>query len=152
MAMEVILREDVSHLGAMGEVVKVKPGYARNYLLPRGLAVEANRRNLSDLEHQKRLVEVKRERERKLALSAADRIEGAVIEIRVRAGEEEQLYGSVTNIDIAKLLEAKGFAVDRRRIDLADPIKRLGTYRITVGVAHDVKATITVRVLAESES
>lgn len=149
--MEVILREDVSNLGAMGEVVKVKPGYARNYLLPRGLAVEANRRNLAQLGHQQRLVGVKRERERKSALAVADRIEGVILEVRARAGEEERLYGSVTNLDVERLLEAKGFPVDRRKIDLEDPIKRLGTYRIAVRIAHDVKATITLRVLPEAE-
>jgi large subunit ribosomal protein L9 len=147
--MEVILREDVPHLGAMGDVVKVKPGYARNYLLPRGLAAEASTRNLTALEHQKRLVEVKRERERKAAAGVADKIEGLVIEVQARAGEEERLYGSVTNMDIEGLLEARGLRVDRRRIDLADPIKRLGTYRITVTVAHDVKATFTLKVVPE---
>jgi large subunit ribosomal protein L9 len=150
--MEVILREDVANLGAMGEVVKVKPGYARNYLLPRGVAVEASRRNLAALEHEKRLVGVKRERERKSAMAEADKLDGLVIETRVLAGEEERLYGSVTNIDIEKLLAARGIHVERRRIDLADPIKRLGTYRITVGIAHDVKATITLKVLASNEA
>jgi len=148
--MEVILRDDVANLGAMGEIVKVKPGYGRNYLLPRGLAVEASRRNVTALEHEKRLVAVKRERERKSARAFADQLDGLVLEVRARAGDEERLYGSVTNIDIEKLLEARGFSVDRRRIDLADPIKRLGTYRIPVGIAFDVKATITLKVLAEA--
>jgi large subunit ribosomal protein L9 len=148
--MEVILKEDVSNLGAMGEVVKVKPGYARNFLMPRGMAVEASRRNIAALEHQKRLVEVKRGRERKAATAVADKIEGMVLEVRARAGEEDRLYGSVTNLDLEKLIQARGFQIDRRRIDLADPIKRLGTYRITVGIAHDVKATITVKVVAEA--
>ncbi|MBM4265756.1 MAG: 50S ribosomal protein L9 [Deltaproteobacteria bacterium] len=146
---EVILREDVEHLGSMGEVVRVKAGYARNYLLPRGLAVTASRRTLADLEHQKRLVEGKRGRERKAAATVADRVEGLVLEIAARAGEEEKLYGSVTNIDIEKLLQAQGVRVDRRRIDLQDPIKRLGTYRITVGIAHDVKATFTLKVVGK---
>jgi large subunit ribosomal protein L9 len=149
--MEVILREDVPHLGAMGEVVKVRPGYARNYLLPRGLAAEASRRNIAALEHQRRLVDVKRERERKAALGVADKIEGLVLEVRARVGEEERLYGSVTNMDIEKLLQERGLRVDRRRVDLADPIKRLGTYRITITVAHDVKATVTLKVLPEEE-
>ena len=148
--MEVILRDDVANLGAMGEIVKVKPGYARNYLLPRGLAVEASRRNVTALEHEKRLVAVKRERERKTARTFADQLDGLVLEIKARAGEEDRLYGSVTNLDIEKLLEARGFNVDRRRIDLADPIKRLGTYRIPVGIAFDVKATITLKVLADA--
>jgi len=148
--MEVILREDVPHLGAMGEVVKVKPGYGRNFLLPRGMAVEASRRNLATLEHEKVLIGVKRERERKAARAEADKLDGLVVEIQARAGEEDRLYGSVTNIDIERHLAARGVNVDRRRIDLDDPIKRLGTYRIVVGIAHDVKATITVKVLPEA--
>lgn len=148
--MEVILREDVQHLGAMGEVVKVKPGYARNFLLPRGMAVEASRRNLAALDHEKGLIAIKRERERKSARAEADKLDGLVIEILARAGEEDRLYGSVTNLDIAQHLSERGVKVDRRRIDLDDPIKRLGTYRIVVGIAHDVKATITVKVLPEA--
>ncbi|HZR80599.1 MAG TPA: 50S ribosomal protein L9 [Candidatus Binatia bacterium] len=148
--MEVILRDDVANLGAMGEVVKVKPGYARNYLMPRGLAVEASRRNLTALEHERRLVAIKRERERKAAQGFADQLDGLVLEVKARAGDEDRLYGSVTNIDIEKLLHARGFDVDRRRIDLADPIKRLGTYRIPVGIAFDVKATITLKVLPDA--
>jgi large subunit ribosomal protein L9 len=148
--MEVILREDVQHLGAMGEVVKVKPGYARNFLLPRGMAVEASRRNLTALDHEKGLIAIKRERERKAARTEADKLDGLVIEILARAGEEDRLYGSVTNLDIAHHLSERGVKVDRRRIDLDDPIKRLGTYRIVVGIAHDVKATITVKVLPEA--
>jgi large subunit ribosomal protein L9 len=148
--MEVILREDVQHLGAMGEVVKVKPGYARNFLLPRGMAVEASRKNLAALDHEKALIEVKRERERKVARAEADKLDGLVVEILARAGEEDRLYGSVTNLDIAQQLAERGVRVDRRRIDLDDPIKRLGTYRIVVGIAHDVKATITVKVLPEA--
>lgn len=148
--MEVILREDVQHLGAMGEVVKVKPGYARNYLLPRGMAVEASRKNLATLDHEKALIGIKRERERKVARAEADKLDGLVIEIQARAGEEDRLYGSVTNLDIAQHLSERGVKVDRRRIDLDDPIKRLGTYRIVVGIAHDVKATITVKVLPEA--
>ena len=150
--MEVILREDVENLGAMGDVNKVKPGYGRNYLLPSGIAVVANRKNVTEIDHQKLLVEAKRETERKSALGIADKVEGLVLEVTARAGDEDKLYGSVTNIDIEKLLSAKGLSVDRRRIDLADPIKRLGTYRITVGIAHDVKATITLKVIQDQSA
>jgi len=148
--MEIILREDVENLGSMGEVVKVKPGYARNYLFPRGLAAEASRRNLAELEHYKRLVAVRRERALRAAREFADRIDGLVLEIRARAGDEDKLYGSVTNIDVERLLAQRGFEIDRRRIDLADPIKRLGTFRIPIGVAHEVRATITLKVLGEA--
>ena len=147
--MEVILRENVENLGAMGDIVKVKAGYARNFLVPRGKAVVATRRSLSELDHQKRLVEDKKEAERKAALGVADQVEGLVLEVQAKAGDEGKLYGSVTNIDIEKLLSEKGVQVDRRKIDLVDPIKRLGTYRITVGIDHDVKATITLKVEGE---
>ncbi|MFP6665250.1 MAG: 50S ribosomal protein L9 [Deltaproteobacteria bacterium] len=147
--MDVILRDDVEHLGEMGDVVRVKPGHARNFLIPRGLAVRADRRSLATLEHEKRLVEDRRARKRKAALTEADKIEGVVLEAKVRAGDEDRLFGSVTNLDIEKLFSAQGIKVDRRRIDLQDPIKKLGTYRLTLGIAQDVKATFTLKVIAE---
>ena len=147
--MEVILRDDVEHLGEMGDVVRVHPGHARNYLIPRGLAVLADSKNLVSLAHEKRLVEDRRARKRKAAVAEADRIEGLVLETKVRAGEEDKLFGSVTNMDIEKLFAAQGVEVDRRRIDLQDPIKKLGTYRLTVGIEQDVKATFTLKVLSE---
>ena len=147
--MDVILRDDVEHLGEMGDVVRVRPGHARNYLIPRGLAVLADSKNLVSLAHEKRLVEDRRARKRKAAVAEADRIEGLVLETKVRAGEEDKLFGSVTNMDIEKLFAAQGVAVDRRRIDLQDPIKKLGTYRLTVGIEQDVKATFTLKVLGE---
>ena len=147
--MEVILRDDVEHLGEMGDVVRVRPGHARNYLIPRGLAVLADSKNLVSLAHEKRLVEDRRARKRKAAVAEADRIEGLVLETKVRAGEEDKLFGSVTNMDIEKLFAAQGVSVDRRRIDLQDPIKKLGTYRLTVGIEQDVKATFTLKVLGE---
>jgi large subunit ribosomal protein L9 len=147
--MDVILRDDVEHLGEMGDVVRVKPGHARNFLIPRGLAVRADRKSLAALEHEKRLVEDRRVRKRKSALTEADKIEGVVLEAKVRAGEEDRLFGSVTNLDIEKLFSAQGIEVDRRRIDLQDPIKKLGTYRLTLGIAQDVKATFTLKVVAE---
>src|SRR5438094_6041536 len=102
--MEVILREDVPSLGTVGDVVKVKPGFARNYLLPRGLAVVADRRNVHVLEHQKRLAADKRERDRKQAQSAAQQLSSVRLTIKARAGEEGKLFGSVTNLDIEKAL------------------------------------------------
>ena len=147
--MEVILRDDVENLGEMGDVVRVRPGHARNYLIPRGLAVLADSKNLVSLAHEKRLVEDRRARKRKAAVAEADRIEGLVLETKVRAGDEDKLFGSVTNMDIEKLFAAQGVEVDRRRIDLQDPIKKLGTYRLTVGIEQDVKATFTLKVLSE---
>ncbi len=149
MAVEVILRDDVPNLGHIGEVVRVKPGYARNYLLPRGLAIEANSKNLRVLEHQKRIIGAKAERDRKDAQGHATRLEGLELRVQARVGEEGRLFGSVTNLDVERLLAAKGFQIDRRRIQLAEPIKQLGTYPVPVQLGRDVRATIQVVVEAQ---
>ena len=149
MAVEVILRDDVPSLGKIGQVVRVKPGYARNFLFPRGLAVEANRKNLHLLEHQKRVIGAKAERERKSAESVAQKLNGLKLTVQARAGEEGRLFGSVTNLDLERLLADKGFHVDRRRIELAEPIKQLGTYPVVVQVGRDVRATVELTVVAE---
>ena len=108
----------------------------------------ADRKNLASLEHEKRIVADRRARKRAAAVQEADKIEGMVLETKVNAGEDEKLFGSVTNLDIEKLFAGEGIEVDRRRIDLKDPIKKLGTYRLTVGIAQDVKATFTIKVVA----
>ncbi len=142
MAVEVILQDDVPHLGRIGDVVRVKPGYARNFLLPRGLAVEASGRNLHVLEHQKRVIAAKADREKKSAETVASRLAGLRLTVRARVGEGGRLFGSVTNLDVERLLAERGFQVDRRRISIADPIKELGTFPISVNVGRDVRATI----------
>jgi large subunit ribosomal protein L9 len=149
MAVEVILRDDVPSLGKIGQVVRVKPGYARNYLFPRGLAVEANRKNLHVLEHDKRVITAKADRERKAAEGVAQKLNGLKVTVQARAGEEGRLFGSVTNLDLERLLADKGFQVDRRRIELAEPIKQLGTYPVVVQVGRDVRATVELTVVAE---
>ena len=146
MAVEVILREDVENLGTTGDVVRVRPGYARNFLLPRGLAVEASRKNLAELEHHKRVIAVKAERDRKTAEGAAAKLEGITVTVRARAGEEGRLFGSVTNLDVERLLAAKGVTVERRRIVLDEPIKQLGTFPITVQVGRTVRVTVQLTV------
>ncbi|HZP43030.1 MAG TPA: 50S ribosomal protein L9 [Candidatus Binatia bacterium] len=151
MAVEVILRDDVPHLGKIGEVVRVKPGYARNYLFPRGLAVEASRKNLRVLEHQKRVIGAKAEREKKAADSVAARIAGLKLLVKARAGEDGRLFGSVTNLDVERLLAEKGVTVDRRRIDLEEPLKQLGTFPIVVHVGRDVRATVELTIEAETD-
>jgi large subunit ribosomal protein L9 len=151
MAVEVILRDDVPNLGKIGQVVRVRPGYARNFLFPRGLAVEANRKNLRVLEHQKRVIGVKSERERKQAEGVAAKLEGLRLVVRARVGEEGRLFGSVTNLDVERLLAERGFPVDRRRIALEEPIKQLGTFPIAVQVGRDVRATVQLTVEAEPE-
>lgn len=148
--MEVILREDVADLGSVGDIVKVKPGFARNFLLPRGLAVIADTRNVGVLEHQKRLAADKRERDRRQAQSAADRLNNVRLTIKARAGEEGKLFGSVTNLDVEKALAAQGFTIERRRIRLEEPIKSTGEHVVPVHLGVGVDAKITVVVEAEA--
>ena len=148
--MEIILQEEVMSLGQIGDVVQVKNGYARNYLLPRGLAVVANRRNIRVLDHQKRLATEKKERVQKQANVLTARLSGLTIAIPARAGEGEKLFGSVTNIDIEKALKAQGVSVDRRRIILVEPIKQLGAYEVPVRLGGGVQAKVTVQVTPEN--
>lgn len=146
--MEVILREDVVHLGHIGDVVKVKPGYARNFLLPRGLAVLADKRNLGRLEHERRVAGEKRERVLTASKSLAQKLSSTRVTIKARAGEEGKLYGSVTNIDVERALADKGISIDRRRIRLDDPIKALGEHQVPVRLSVGVDTTVTVVVEA----
>lgn len=147
--MEVILREDVPQLGIIGEVVKVKPGYARNYLFPRGLAVPADRRNLARLEHEKQVIELKKQRERGTYERLAQSLNSLRVEIEARAGRGGKLFGSVTNIDVHRLIVEKGMEIDRRRIELKEPIKEIGEFGVTVRVGQDITATVKVVVKPE---
>ncbi len=147
--MEVILKEDIVNLGKMGEVVRVRDGYARNYLLPRGLVLVANKKNLKGFEHQKRVVASQKERVVKQAQTLSEKLAGASLTIPVKAGEEGKLFGSVTNIDIEKALRAKGFDIERRKIHVDEPIKSLGDYEVPVRLTADVTATVKVSVVAE---
>jgi large subunit ribosomal protein L9 len=144
--MQVILREDVPGLGIIGDIVKVKPGYARNFLLPRGLAVVADHRNLRQLDHHKRVIALKKSRERGSHEDFARRLSEVVIEIEARAGKGGKLFGSVTNMDVHKLLGERGFELDRRRIELREPIKEVGEYAVSVRVGQDITAKINVAV------
>ncbi len=147
--MEVILKEEVPKLGTIGDVVKVKPGYARNYLIPRGLAVVADSRNLAALEHQKRVAADQRERKRRKAEALARQLAETRVTIRARAGEEGKLFGSVTNQDIERALQEQGIGVDRRRIVLDEPIKTLGEYQVLVRLPLGVDAQVSVAVVAQ---
>jgi large subunit ribosomal protein L9 len=147
--MEVILREDVPNLGTVGDIVKVKPGFARNYLLPRGLAVVADRRNIHVLEHQKRLLADKRDRDRSQAETVAQTLSSVRLSIKARAGEEGKLFGSVTNLDVEKALAEQGFSIERRRIRLVDPIKSIGEHIVPIHLGVGVDAQVTVVVEAE---
>jgi len=144
---KLILREDVPSLGDAGELVAVKPGYARNYLLPRGMAILATEGNLKELEHHKRVVAERVARERKDLEAQRDRIQAHVIEISAQAGEEGKLFGSVTAIQIAEALAAKGVEVDRRKIVLEEPIKEVGEHSVPLRLRKDVVAQIKVKVV-----
>ncbi len=151
--MEVVLKEDISHLGKMGEVVRVKNGYARNYLLPRGLVLVAEKKNIRSLEHQKKVIAQQRDHIVRSAQAFSEKLAAVFLTIPVKVGEEGKLFGSVTNMDIEKALKEKGFDVERRKIGLNDPIKNVGEYEVPIRLAIDVTATIKVSVVSdESES
>lgn len=147
--MKVVLREHVDHLGDRGEIVAVAPGYARNYLLPKGLALEATPGNMKVVENQRKFWEVKEAKEIADAQAIATRLGELEIWVKKKAGEAGTLYGSVTNTEIADLLEAKGVDVDRRRIVLDEPIKSLGTFEVGIKLHRHVTAQVKVQVEAE---
>ena len=147
--MEVILLKDQRHLGTRGEVVKVKPGFARNYLLPQGIALEATPGNLKYFGQIKTKIDLEHAREREVAQAIADKLQGLRLEVAKRVGETETLYGSVTATEVAELLAAKGFEVDRRRIDLEGGIKTVGEHQVRVELHSEVVAEVTVDVVAE---
>ena len=146
--MEVILKEDIVNLGKMGEVVRVRDGYARNYLLPRGLVIVADKKSLKVFEHQRRVVAGQRERVLKQVQTLGEKLSAVSLTIPVKAGEEGKLFGSVTSLHIEKALKGKGFDIERRKIHLAEPIKALGDYEVPVRLAADVTATVKVSVVA----
>ena len=146
--MKVILTENVDGLGKIGDMVKVKPGFARNYLVPRSLAVEASLRNVKELEHQKRQMARKLEKVTQESEVLKQRIEKVSCVLAHRAGEEGKLFGSVTSMELeAKLAEA-GIEIDRKKIQLDEPIKALGTYQVPVKLPAGVVAEIKVTVVA----
>lgn len=142
--MEVILRTEVPNLGRSGEIVKVRPGFARNYLIPHGLAVVADRRNKRLLEHEQRIAAAKFEREKRASESLAQRLTQMRVVLRVRAGEEGRLFGSVTNLDIERALAEQGVKIERRRIRLEDPIKTLGEFTVPIHLPAGLVSHLTV--------
>lgn len=149
--MKVILTKDVTALGSLGSVVEVARGYARNYLIPQGLAMEATRGNLAQVEQVKARYAELRTKEQEAALANVAQLEGVSVTIAQRVGEGERLYGSVTAAMIITALAAKGFNIDRKQLDLPEPIKKLGSYQVPVRLAPEVKAEITVAVVAEAD-
>jgi large subunit ribosomal protein L9 len=147
--MEVILREHVDNLGRRGDVVKVAQGYARNYLLPRKLALAVTDANKRQIERERKAAEARDAEEKSHADAFAQRLSQIEIEIPRRVGENQTLYGSVTSADIAQALHAKGIEIDKRKVQLHDPLKALGETTVTVKVHRDVTAQIKVKVVAE---
>lgn len=141
---QVILKEDVANLGKSGELVAVKPGYGRNFLIPQGLAILATKKNVAQLEHQKRVLAVSADKARKEHEAAAGKLNGVSVEISRPVGEGDKLFGSVNTRDIQEALELKGHKVDRKKIDLKDAIKALGEYTVDVRLARDVTAQVKV--------
>jgi large subunit ribosomal protein L9 len=150
--MEVILREHVDNLGRRGEIVKVADGYARNFLLPRKLALLATEGNKKQIERERVKFEARELEEKKIAEAVAERLQNVDVEIARKVGETEALYGSVTSADIAAVLAAKGFDIDKRKLALQEPIKKLGEYAVPVKLHRDVATNLKVRVVAEGEA
>ena len=147
--MEIILRQAVENLGKPGDVVKVKPGYARNYLLPRGLAYEATPGNLKRIQQERDRLDAAENSRRETAQALAEKLEQVSLTFSARVGEEGKLFGSVTTTDIAQQLEAQGYHVEKRQIDLHEPIKALGVYRIPVRLHAEVKPEVRVWVIKQ---
>jgi large subunit ribosomal protein L9 len=147
--MEVILREHVENLGRRGDVVKVAAGYARNYLLPRKLALTVTEANRKQIERERKVVDAREAEERQTAEAFASRLAQVEIVIARRVGETAALYGSVTSADIAEALAAKGLEVERRKIQLDEPIKQIGEYTVPVRLHRDVAGTVKVSVVKE---
>lgn len=147
--MKVILQKDVPHLGTIGDLVKVKDGYGRNFLLPRGLAVLANESNTRQLNHQKRLAQTLAAKQKAAAEAAAKTIESTPVAFQLEAGEDDKLFGSVTSRDIAEALAAKGVDVDRRKMTIDGALKEIGSFDVPVELGSGVTANI--RVLIEKK-
>jgi large subunit ribosomal protein L9 len=142
----VVLTEDLQNLGKSGELVRVRPGYARNFLVPRGLAIGATAENVARIEHEKRVAEAKNTKTKAEATDLSQKLSSVKITIERPVGENDRLYGSVTSRDVEEALAAQGFTVDRRRIVL-EPIKALGAHKATIRLATSVNATVEVNVV-----
>ncbi len=147
--MQVILREDIDKLGKIGDMVKVADGYARNFLVPKKKAIEATPKNVHAMEHAKKMVSDRIRKLKKEAALEADKIKGLAVTIKAKVGEEGKLFGSVTAMDIVEAVKAAGYQLDKRKIVLDEPIKRLGEYTVSVKLHADVTADVKVTVVAE---
>jgi large subunit ribosomal protein L9 len=144
--MKVILKENVEHLGSIGDIVKVAPGYARNFLLPKGFAIEATEKNAKALDHTKRHLEYKKNKVLEAAKQLVAKIEVLTLSIAHQAGADDRLFGAVTNMELAEHLKAQGIEIDRKRIVLAEPIKHLGDFTAVVKIHPEINAVLKVSV------
>jgi|SRR5579883_666262 len=149
--MQLILKEDVHNLGRSGELVTVRPGYGRNFLIPQGKAVLATTKNVAQLEHEKKLITARNARLLKDAQSVADRLGSIEITVERQVGAEEKLFGSVTSRDVEQALAAKGVTIDRRKIQLAEPIKSLGVYTVEIKLTPEVTGKVKLWVVAKPQ-
>jgi len=147
--MKVILKEDVKNLGTMGQIVDVSDGYVRNFLTPRGLAVEANIKNIKSLEHQKKIIQEKAKKIKNQAQDLSSRISAMTLVIKAKAGEEGKLFGSVTAMDVAEALKNEGVEIDKRKIALDEPIRRLGAFTVSLKLHSEIPTQVNVQVVEE---
>ena len=147
--MKIILKEDIKKLGKMGQIVDVADGYARNYLVPKGFAVEASTKNIRSLEHEKKIIQEKARKHKDSAQDLASRISAMTLTIKAKAGEEEKLFGSVTTMDIAEALLTQGVEIEKKKIVLEEPIKRLGSYSVQIKLHPDVSVPLNIQVIQE---
>ena len=147
--MKIILKEDIKKLGKMGQIVDVADGYARNYLVPKGFAVEASTKNVRSLEHEKKIIQEKARKHKDSAQDLASRISAMTLTIKAKAGEEEKLFGSVTTMDIAEALLTRGVEIEKKKIVLEEPIKRLGSYSVQIKLHPDVSVPLNIQVIQE---
>lgn len=147
--MKVILRDDVETLGKIGETVSVADGYARNFLFPKKLAVVADMKNMRAMEHERRVIQERGKKLKAAAATLAEKLSALKLTIAVKAGEEDKLFGSVTSMDIAQALKAQGIEVEKKKIHIAEPIKRLGSFSVEIKLGQEVTANVPVEVVAE---
>ncbi len=147
--MEIILKKDVAKLGKAGDIVKVKDGYARNYLIPKGLAIPANQKNIKALENQRKIILIKIEREKKKLQALAEKLEGLVLVMYRKVIKEDRIYGSVSEVDILNLLKEKGIEIDKSQIILEEPIKKIGVFEVPIKLSSEKTINIKIEVLEE---
>jgi large subunit ribosomal protein L9 len=147
--MKVILREDVKNLGLMGEVVNVSDGYARNFLFPKKFAVEANTNNIKEFEHNKKVITERAAKLKESVKSIADKLSSLSLTIKAKTGEDDRLFGSVTNMNIAEALASEGYEIDKKKIIMDEPIKRTGEYSVTIKLHPELSAEVKVHVVQE---